>query len=180
MKRVILSLGANTTGNWGDPAIALGRALQTLETMNGVQLVRSSPIYKTNPVGGISQPCFLNAAVLIATVLPPARLLNDLKSLERDAGRRVGVRWGPRPLDIDIVDYGGTVLGWPGPLRRVRGGLVLPHPEAHRRAFVLRPLADIVPRWRHPALGAPIKRLLARLPADQRRSGAVVRLDSGG
>jgi 2-amino-4-hydroxy-6-hydroxymethyldihydropteridine diphosphokinase len=154
--------------------------MKSLETMNGIQLVRTSPIYKTNPVGGISQPRFANAAALITTVLPAARLLKVLKSLERDAGRRVGVRWGPRPLDIDIVDYGGAVLGWPGPARRVRGGLVLPHPEAHRRGFVLRPLADVAPGWRHPAIGVAVKRLIARLPADQRRPGAVVRLDSGG
>jgi 2-amino-4-hydroxy-6-hydroxymethyldihydropteridine diphosphokinase len=82
--------------------------------------------------------------------------------LERKAGRRAGRPQGPRPLDIDILDYGGRRLGWPGRGRR-RARLVLPHPEAHRRAFVLVPLAQVAPHWRHPVLGASARALLDRL-----------------
>src|SRR5262249_8436131 len=88
--------------------------------------------------------------------------LRLVKGLERQAGRRLGQTWGPRPLDIDILDFGGRRLGWP-PGRHRRGRLILPHPEAHRRAFVLVPVADIAPAWRHPVLGATPARPLARL-----------------
>jgi 2-amino-4-hydroxy-6-hydroxymethyldihydropteridine diphosphokinase len=105
----------------------------------------------------------------------PAWILRLLKRLERRAGRRLGRTWGPRPLDIDILDYGGRRLGWP--CRKRRGGLVIPHPEAHRRAFVLAPLAEIEPQWRHPVLGVTARVLLARLGWRARRE-AVQTLDS--
>ena len=79
-----------------------------------------------------------------------------LKEIERRSGRRGGRPWGPRSLDIDIIDYGGLVRHWHGGQAEfARAGprpLVLPHPLAHRRPFVLRPLLDIAPDWRHPAL----------------------------
>lgn len=111
------------------------------------------------------QAPYVNAVLIAHSALAPGRLLWLLKRLEREAGRRSGPRWGPRPLDIDIIDYAGRVIGWP-----VRGGprprLVLPHPEAHRRAFVLAPLLELAPRWTHPALRVSGRRLLAGLPAE--------------
>ena len=157
--RVLLGLGANISGTWGRPPQTLARALAELARL-GLKPLARSRLRRSRPVGGGRQPDFLNAVVMIEARLPPAALLRRLKQLERAAGRRPGRRWGPRPLDLDILDYAGRRLAWPGG----RGSrLTLPHPEMHRRAFVLRPLADIAPHWRHPVLGATAQALLRRL-----------------
>ena len=99
------------------------------------------------------QPRYLNAVVLVEAYIAPGALLRLLKRIERRAGGRLGARnGGPRPLDIDILDYGGRRIGRP-PRRRQRGRLILPHPEMHRRAFVLVPLLEVAPAWRHPRSG---------------------------
>ena len=122
-----------------------------------------SKIYATAPLGPGRQAPYLNAVLLLEADVAPAALLRLLKGLERRAGRRFGPRWGPRCLDIDVLDYGGRRVGWP-PRRRERGRLVLPHPEMHRRAFVLVPLLEIAPplapsgAWRRrPARSRPVR-----------------------
>ena len=93
----------------------------------------------------------------------PAQLLRMAKRIEWAAGRRSGVRWGPRPLDIDLLDYAGRQINV-GDGKRVAGRLVLPHPEMHRRGFVLVPLAQVAPHWRHPVSGMTARSLIARRP----------------
>jgi 2-amino-4-hydroxy-6-hydroxymethyldihydropteridine diphosphokinase len=163
---LLLGLGANIAGPWGSPEATLARALVALAQAGLAELARSR-LYRTKPLGAGRQPDFLNAVVATRARLAPFQLLRLLKALERQAGRRPGRRWGPRPLDIDILDYGGRRLGWPG-ARRGRTGLILPHPELHRRAFVLVPLSDIAPGWRHPVLGASASALIGRLGAKAR------------
>jgi 2-amino-4-hydroxy-6-hydroxymethyldihydropteridine diphosphokinase len=124
--------------------------------------MRASRVFSTAPQGPGLQVRYLNAVALVAAPLPPAALLRLLKRIERDAGRRSGPKWGPRPLDLDILDYGGWRIGWP-PRRRQRGQLILPHPEMDARAFVLVPLLEVAPHWRHPVLGLGVRALLARL-----------------
>jgi 2-amino-4-hydroxy-6-hydroxymethyldihydropteridine diphosphokinase len=164
--RVILGLGANRPGRWGGPEATLTRAGLELARLGLAPLCRSR-LYVTAPVGVPGQPDFVNAVVVIQARLSPAALLRTLKHLERQAGRRYGRPWGPRPLDIDIIDYAGRRLGWP-PARGRRGRLILPHPHAHRRAFVLKPLSDIAPHWRHPVIGASARALLAQLKGPRR------------
>jgi 2-amino-4-hydroxy-6-hydroxymethyldihydropteridine diphosphokinase len=108
--------------------------------------------------------------------MAPAALLRTLKRIERRAGRRLGRHWGPRQLDIDVLDFGGRQIGNPHGHRR-RGQLQLPHPEMHRRAFVLLPLREVAPSWRHPRLGLTVSALLARLPPRD-RAGVRRLLDS--
>jgi 2-amino-4-hydroxy-6-hydroxymethyldihydropteridine diphosphokinase len=163
---LLLGLGANIAGPWGSPEATLARAIAALAQAGLPELARSH-VYRTRPVGGGRQPDFLNAVLATRARVAPFQLLRLLKALERQAGRRPGRRWGPRPLDIDILDYGGRRLGWPG-ARRGRARLILPHPELHRRAFVLVPLAEIAPAWRHPVLGASASALLPRLGARAR------------
>ena len=178
MRDVLLGLGANRAGSWGAPAATLRLSLSGLAKV-GVHPVAVSRLYRTVPVGGPAQAPFLNAVVLARTSLAPGSLLRAIKHLERAAGRRPRDRWGPRPLDIDIVDDGGRCIGWnrqpprrmyivpPGPGRTTPpeppGTLILPHPRAHLRAFVLVPLLDIDPMWRHPALGRQARALLLAL-----------------
>lgn len=163
---VWIALGANVSGAWGSPADSLRRALAELGG-DGIRILRCSAFYRTAPVGSTRQPPYTNAVVAIGSSLPPAALLRALKRLELRAGRRANGRWGPRPLDLDILDFGGRVIGRPA-ARRAQGRLVLPHPEMHRRGFVLVPLAQIAPHWHHPRLGVTAGNLLRRMPLARR------------
>jgi len=175
MSTVLVSLGANLPGEWGNPIRSLRRAIAEMQ-MLPISVERVSALYETEPIGGRWQAHYLNAVILAKTNVSPAALLRILKQLERLAGRRLGVRWGPRPLDLDIIDFGGRRIGWPPRVRR-RGQIVLPHPEAHRRAFVLVPLLDVAPHWRHPVLGDSARTMLAGLRPQCRGVRRV--LDSG-
>ncbi|MGI8725047.1 MAG: 2-amino-4-hydroxy-6-hydroxymethyldihydropteridine diphosphokinase [Methyloceanibacter sp.] len=152
---ILVALGGNFPGPWGTPPETLRRALRALEE-KGVVVVAVSPFYETAAVGAARQPPYVNAVARVQTSIPPAALLRLLKQVEAQAGRRGGRPWGPRTLDLDIVDYKGLVMH--GPKRSLRFGhagprpLVLPHPLAHKRPFVLRPLLDVAPDWRHPVL----------------------------
>lgn len=120
-------------------------ALANLGTLRG-----RSTIIATQAMGPAGRG-FANAAALLDTSMEPPDLLEALKHLERDFGRRPGRRWGPRVLDLDIILWSGGA--WSG------HGLTIPHPEFRKRAFVLRPLARIVPGWRDPLSGRTIRQL---------------------
>jgi 2-amino-4-hydroxy-6-hydroxymethyldihydropteridine diphosphokinase len=167
MSTALISLGSNRTGTWGRSQVTLARACNQLNSRAG-SVIRASSNYASAPVGPVRQQQFLNCVVLLETQLPPARLLSLFKILERAAGRRpgTGVRWGPRPLDIDLIDYGGRRNGWHGPQAarnrpgRIPPHLIMPHPQAHVRPFVLVPLLEIEPHWWHPVLRRSGRQLL--------------------
>ena len=163
---ILISLGANLPGRWGPPIETLRRAIVELRALH-ITVVAASALYETEPIGGKWQPHYLNAVILAKAKLSPAMLLRDLKRLERRAGRRLGVHWGPLALGLRSIDFCGLRFGWPLG-KRHRGRLILPHPEAHRRAFVLKPLLDVAPAWRHPVLGSPATALLAKLGPQRR------------
>lgn len=121
-----------------------------------VSICAASPIYDTEPLYFPDQPTFLNMALRGATDLSPEELLAFIKQSEHNLGRIASVRFGPRVIDIDIIDYDGQQLQCPN--------LVIPHPRVHERAFVLRPLADIAPHWRHPRSAQTALQLLCALP----------------
>lgn len=132
--RVYLSLGSNM----GDRHKNLQAAVAALARLPRTWVERCSSVYETAPVGYEEQPSFLNAAVELRTELDPRRLLRETQAIEKTAGRvRDGVRWGPRPLDVDILLVDGVESGEPW--------LTLPHPRMEERGFVLVPLAEIAP-----------------------------------
>jgi 2-amino-4-hydroxy-6-hydroxymethyldihydropteridine diphosphokinase len=163
---IIISLGANTTSHWGNPASTILEALRQLDHA-GVTVIRRSALYATTPMGVINQPGFVNAAAIVYTSKSPIGLLSVLKSIEAKAGRqRRGRRWGPRELDLDVIDYKGRIIKWSKDevLRfKHKLELRLPHPQAHRRPFVLKPLSEIAPFWHHPVFGQPTAYFLTRL-----------------
>lgn len=167
VNNLLLALGANLRGAWGPPCETLRRAERELSRA-GLRTLAVSRIYDTLPLGPGRQAPYLNAVLMLQAHIAPGELLRLIKRIERRAGRRLGARWGPRCLDIDILDYGGRRQGWPQ-RRRQSGRLVLPHPEMHKRAFVLVPLLEVDPHWRHPALAVSGRTLLARLPRARRR-----------
>jgi 2-amino-4-hydroxy-6-hydroxymethyldihydropteridine diphosphokinase len=163
----LISLGANVSGAWGNPIATLCRSLDILE-QNRIFTAARSRIYRTPPHSGAGlMPDFYNAVVLTRTNIPIGCLLRIFKTIERSAGRRARARWSARTLDLDLIDYGGRILNWPA-RNRVGGPLVLPHPLMHERGFVLVPLEEVAPHWRHPALGLTAGELLKRRPGLRR------------
>lgn len=139
---ILIALGSNRTGPWGNPRETVTRAIAALNT-GGIRLKRASELLVSAPYGRTDQPPFVNAVVEVQTAMPPGMLLSRLHHIERLAGRRRTLRWGPRTLDLDLIDYHGRIC--PPPCRPV-----LPHPGIADRIFVLAPIAEIAPRWRHP------------------------------
>ena len=169
-KSVYLGLGSNLHGLWGTPQESLDKALSVLEE-KGMEICAVSSLYESPALGLGMQPAFLNNVLSVRTEYSPAGLIRELKLIERSAGRTPGARWGARPLDIDILDYEGRVLNWKHDgLTLKEKGLILPHPEMAKRAFVLKPLHEIAPNWRHPVLDATALQLLAMLDPRTRRS----------
>jgi 2-amino-4-hydroxy-6-hydroxymethyldihydropteridine diphosphokinase len=163
---IIISLGSNVTSRWGNPSTTILRSCEELDRAS-IDIIRLSALYRTSPYGIHDQPDFVNAAAVIDTALSPIALLSVLKKVEANAGRRTSLRWGPRPLDIDIIDYKAQVFNWQKRSRHRLGyacpTLILPHPEVQSRIFVLRPLQDIAPNWHHPVTGASVSQLLVKL-----------------
>ncbi|MEN9208652.1 MAG: 2-amino-4-hydroxy-6-hydroxymethyldihydropteridine diphosphokinase [Gloeomargarita sp. GMQP_bins_120] len=147
---VIIALGSNL----GDSLTILRRALQHLTDRHGLRLVRCSHWYRTPPLGP-PQPDFFNGCALFDTSYSPQELLHILRETEQFFGRVRTGRWQPRTLDLDIIFYDQTVIQTPD--------LTIPHPEYHRRAFVLVPLAEIAPHWPDPRTGVPVATLVKQV-----------------
>jgi 2-amino-4-hydroxy-6-hydroxymethyldihydropteridine diphosphokinase len=128
--RSFLGLGSNK----GDRLANLKRAVHLLNARESLDIVGSSRVYDTDPVGP-PQPNYLNAVVEVETTLAPRALLDACLSVEAAMGRVRSERWGPRPIDVDVLTYGTTVLQDPD--------LIIPHPRMHERAFVLVPLLEL-------------------------------------
>ena len=150
MKTVYLGLGSNI----GDREANLREAIERMEAA-GVQVVRRSSLYETEPREILDQPWFLNAAVEAATALFPLQLLACIRNIERAMGRRRVTPKGPRNIDIDVLFYGRTVV--------TTAELAVPHPRLAERRFVLEPLVEIAPELRHPVTGKTAKEMLAAL-----------------
>jgi 2-amino-4-hydroxy-6-hydroxymethyldihydropteridine diphosphokinase len=152
--RAYIGLGSNL----GDPAATLRAAAARLASLG--QIAAASLVYETEPVGVEDQPPFRNAVVALDTALEPLVLLDALQAIEADFGRERTIRWGPRTLDLDLLWYDGA--------DRDTERLTLPHPRAHEREFVLRPLSEVAPEL--PLAGSTVRELLAALAPQGVRS----------
>lgn len=158
---ILIALGANLpSARYGPPRATLAAALDMLER-EGIAVTARSGWYESAPVPASDQPWFVNAVAAVATGWAPAVLMQHLHDVEAELGRvRSDARNAPRAADLDLIAYGDWVSGpddWP----------VLPHPRMAERAFVLQPLAEVAPDWRHPATGEAVTELIRRLPRDQ-------------
>jgi len=141
--------------NLNDPTLQLNSAREKISGLPKVRLAAVSRFYVTRPVGMTDQPDFLNGAFLIETTLSSRELLGQLLAIERSQGRVRGTKNGPRSLDLDLIFFGEEI--------RNEEGLELPHPRAHEREFVLRPISEIAPDWMHPVLKKTVKILWEEL-----------------
>lgn len=180
---IIIALGANLPSQFGSPRTTLKRAIQEI-ARHGIRVLYQSPIYLTSPVPISDQPWYHNAVIGVSTDKSPTQLMRILQAIEKDFGRVRTERNEPRVIDLDIVAYhdifiphpnlppqGGKELSSiPSPLTgegQGGGDLILPHPRAHERAFVLYPLRDIAPNWVHPVSKKSISHLIESLPKNQ-------------
>ena len=158
---VFIGLGANLSHErFGSPRQTLEAALAAL-ARRGVRTVRVSPWYRTAPVPASDQPWYVNAVAEVASDLGADALLAELHAVEAAFGRARTVPNAARPIDLDLLDFHGKIAAG-GPQRAT-----LPHPRMTDRAFVLLPLADLAPEWRHPVSGLSVRALIEALPADQ-------------
>lgn len=147
--KAVVALGANLD----DPRAAIELAIALLN--EATNLIATSSLYLTKPVGGPSQPDFVNAVCIIDSELPARELLHLLQGIEKSMGRMRTEHWGPRVIDLDLISYGA--------LLDKDEELTLPHPHAHERRFVLEPWAEIDPDAVLPTHGL-IREILAQLP----------------
>ncbi len=156
---ILVGIGSNlAAAGYRSPQDTAAAAVTALPGI-GVAVVARSPWYLSEPIPASDQPWFVNGVVVVQTELAPAALLAGLLALEARFGRERGARDAARTLDLDLLDYDGRLCA--------TATLDLPHPRLHERRFVLAPLCDIAPEWRHPRLGLTAAELLARLPPGQ-------------
>lgn len=155
---ILIAVGSNLASEaLGTPAQICARALARLDS-GDVTVTAVSAFYETAPVPISDQPWFVNAVARVETGLPPAALLSRLHEVENEFGRTRKNLNEARVLDLDLLDYKGTFQ---------EGPPILPHPRMGDRAFVLYPLRDVAPHWRHPLLGATVSALIGALPPGQ-------------
>ena len=152
---ILVALGANMPSRFGPPAGTLKAALAMLGE-KGIAVLKVSSFLETEAWPDPADPPFTNAVASLRTSLQPLALLELLHAIETACGRVRSRPNAPRTLDLDLLAHGGTVL--------TGAGLILPHPRLAERRFVLQPLAEVAPDWRHPITGLTPGEMLALLP----------------
>ena len=155
---IVVGIGANLAASrFATQRATCEAAVDRLDAEPDIRIVARSRWYESEPVPTSDQPWYVNGVMLVATDLTPEELLARLHAIEASFGRVRRVRNEARPLDLDLIDYAGQVRDGTAPP-------ALPHPRAERRAFVLLPLRDVAPAWRHPVSGRSVSDLIAALP----------------
>ena len=151
--RAFIGAGANL----GEPVRQIRQAQDALQKSPGIKFLGASSLYRTQPVGPVEQPPFINAVFSLEPEIGPHDLLSLLLDIERNMGRVRKERWGPRVIDLDLLFFGEEIIK--------EQGLEVPHPRLHERRFVLVPLTEIAPGFVHPVIKKSVSELLAGLPA---------------
>lgn len=141
--------------NMGDKKNYIRQGIHELEQVTGIMDVKVSELIVTKPYGGVKQDDFMNGAIQLQTLLTPHELLDVLHEIEQHANRERIIRWGPRTLDLDIIFYDKLIFE--------DDDLMIPHIDMENRDFVLRPLMELCPNYRHPVLGKTVAQLLQQL-----------------
>ena len=162
---IILSLGSNLPSHFGNKFDNLKFAMSFLEGY-GILIDKKSSFYETPSYPDKNNPKFVNIVISVKTDLPPVALISVLIHIEEKLGRRRNKKNDPRTCDIDIIDYNNEVLDF----RYNNLELVVPHKELTSRNFVLFPLQEILPNWKHPKTKEIISSLIQKLPEDDRKS----------
>lgn len=175
---MLIALGGNLSGQKDSPLEYVQDAMCDF-SQSGIEVAARSKVYRTPCFPPGAGPDFVNAAIVCVTDRPPALIMKTLHEIESRAGRARAQRWEPRVLDLDLLAVGDMICpdisrfrDWAGldlqdQMRLAPGELILPHPRMHERAFVLVPLMDVAPDWRHPVLGKTVAEMHAALdPAD--------------
>lgn len=157
---ILIGVGSNLAHKGQTPDDIIGLAQQLL-AQKGVRLLKASSLYQTPPMGPPNQPDYCNAVWQVSAVLSPPALLQLLHQIEAEFGRLRQEKWGARSLDLDLLDWHGRVHA-----RNPQ----LPHPGVFHRPFVLVPLCEIAPQWRHPVLKLTAETLLKKIPISKRRA----------
>lgn len=153
---ILIAIGANLPSPSGDsPFATCQNAVEAIKTIPNLKFIALSSWYRSAPIPRSAQPDFCNGIVRLEGDIGPIVLLDTLHEIEARFDRVRGVRNASRTLDLDVIDLNGTIRAIPP--------IILPHPRAHLRAFVLRPIVDVAPGWRHPTLRRGVASLLADL-----------------
>lgn len=150
-KKAYVAMGSNM----GDTKAHLDGAVEALKQDAKIRVLKVADYLVTKPYGGVEQSDFLNSAVEIETLYDPEELLDKLHEIEQAHNRERIIHWGPRTLDLDILFYENLVMDTPD--------LTIPHRDLHNRDFVLKPMAQIAPYYKHPIIGDSIEKLLKNL-----------------
>ena len=155
---ILIAIGANLPSRFGTPAETIEAAIEALNDEDVITL-KTSRIWLTAPVPVSDQPWYHNAVVEVKTELDAFELLSLLHKIEASFGRVRYERNEPRVLDLDLIAYHDEVIDRPS--------LIVPHPRMHERAFVLLPLQDVDPNWKHPIIDKTLAEMIDLIPADQ-------------
>ncbi|MDE6426602.1 MAG: 2-amino-4-hydroxy-6-hydroxymethyldihydropteridine diphosphokinase [Ruminococcus sp.] len=147
----VIAIGSNI----GDRNAYIESAICEIEGNSAIKDIKVSSLIETKPYGYTNQPDFLNGALICQTYLSPEKLLEFLHSVENGAGRTREIHWGARTLDLDIIFYDDKIIDTPL--------LTVPHADMHNRYFVLKPVSEIAPYYRHPVINMTVSQLLERL-----------------